>query len=163
MFTFSRLVLLICLNVFLIPVIGLAKGSEGAAIWKTFAYGVNPKTGEFSTELSNLIGKTVRIPGFMIPMEEKGDKVYEFLLTPDRGSCIHVPPPPPHLIFYVVMPKNQPASFDWGPIWIEGTLQKAKKKSHISGEFMDGELDVDSVFMIDGNSVKPYVFSMPKN
>ena len=43
---------------------------------------------------SSLEGTTIELAGFMVPIEVKGDKVSQFLLVPEAGQCIHVPPPP---------------------------------------------------------------------
>ena len=41
-----------------------------------------------------LDGLTVRLPGYVLPLEITGRKVTEFLLVPWVGACIHTPPPP---------------------------------------------------------------------
>ena len=41
-----------------------------------------------------LNGAKIDIAGFMVPIKFNGDKVYQFLLVPEAGMCIHVPPPP---------------------------------------------------------------------
>ncbi|WP_370262348.1 DUF3299 domain-containing protein, partial [Limnobacter sp.] len=40
-----------------------------------------------------LSGKKVRIPGFVIPVEQSEAGVDELLLVPYFGACIHTPPP----------------------------------------------------------------------
>jgi len=42
----------------------------------------------------SLEGQTIELAGFMVPIEVKDDKVSQFLLVPEAGQCIHVPPPP---------------------------------------------------------------------
>jgi len=39
-------------------------------------------------------GIHIELVGFMIPIESDRDKVHSFLLVPEAGQCIHVPPPP---------------------------------------------------------------------
>lgn len=46
-------------------------------------------------------GQTVRIPGYIIPLEFDGEKVITFILAPFVGACIHVPPPPANQLVYV--------------------------------------------------------------
>ena len=41
-----------------------------------------------------LEGQSIEIAGFMVPIEVRGEKVSQFLLVPEAGQCIHVPPPP---------------------------------------------------------------------
>ena len=42
----------------------------------------------------SLEGQTIELAGFMVPIEVKDAAVYQFLLVPEAGQCIHVPPPP---------------------------------------------------------------------
>ncbi len=41
-----------------------------------------------------LEGQTIELAGFMVPLESQGQNVSQFLLVPEAGQCIHVPPPP---------------------------------------------------------------------
>ncbi|UYL09705.1 DUF3299 domain-containing protein [Bdellovibrio sp. SKB1291214] len=101
-------------------------------------------TGKSTAELMALDGKTVRIPGFMVPLEDEQRQVVEFLLVPSSQACIHVPAPPPNQMVYVKMKKGVPAM--QGPIWLYGTLKLVTKKS------MYG----DASFEITGEGVEPY-------
>ena len=58
---------------------------------------LNYKTGEMPASLRQLIGKSVKIPGFAVPLEgdDGFDYIKEFLLVPTFGMCIHVQQPPP--------------------------------------------------------------------
>lgn len=78
-------------------------------------------TGKTSGDLQSLDGKSVRIPGFMVPLEDEQKEVKEFLLVPSAQACVHVPPPPPNQMVYVKMKKSAEAAF--GPIWVYGTLK----------------------------------------
>jgi len=42
----------------------------------------------------SLEGQTIELAGFMVPIEVNGEEVSQFLLVPEAGQCIHVPPPP---------------------------------------------------------------------
>lgn len=46
-------------------------------------------------------GKTVRLPGFIVPIDFEGSLVTSFILVPYVGACIHVPPPPPNQLVFV--------------------------------------------------------------
>ena len=46
-------------------------------------------------------GKTVRLPGFIVPIDYEGSSVTSFILVPYVGACIHVPPPPPNQLVFV--------------------------------------------------------------
>ena len=46
-------------------------------------------------KLNNKINESkIKLAGYMVPVEMKKGKVSKFLLVPEAGQCIHVPPPP---------------------------------------------------------------------
>ena len=74
--------------------------------------------------LKALDGKLVKIPGFIVPLEDYEEEGAEFLLVPYYGACVHTPPPPPNQMVYVRMEGNRKIKFGWwDPVWMEGTLQ----------------------------------------
>jgi hypothetical protein len=101
-------------------------------------------SGKSSSELQALSGKPVKIPGFMVPLEDNQSEVVEFLLVPSPQACIHVPPPPPNQMVYVKMKKG--TAMANGPIWVYGTLNLVTKRS------MYGEAS----FEIIGDLIEPY-------
>lgn len=101
-------------------------------------------TGQSSSELKALDGKAVKIPGFMVPLEDDQREVKEFLLVPSAQACIHVPPPPPNQMVYVKMKRGTQTVM--GPIWVYGTLNLVTKKS------MYG----DASFELVGEGIEPY-------
>lgn len=50
-------------------------------------------------------GKTVRLPGFIVPIEYTGTGVVAFILVPYVGACVHVPPPPANQLVFVTTDK----------------------------------------------------------
>ena len=46
-------------------------------------------------------GQTVRLPGFIVPIEYDGSGVTTFILVPFVGACVHVPPPPANQLVLV--------------------------------------------------------------
>jgi uncharacterized protein len=106
----------------LMAAIEQARGNPVEVDWRTLA-GLNYESGEVTDALRELNGKLVKIPGFMVPLEDFAEQVSEFLLVPYFGACIHTPPPPPNQIVHVHMDGNRKAQVEWWePIWIEGTL-----------------------------------------
>ena len=80
------------------------------------------QTGSYKV-VEELDGKLIRMPGFMLPLEyAKGGMVSEFLLVPYFGACIHVPPPPPNQIVYVISQKPIKAKGLWDPVWVTGKM-----------------------------------------
>ena len=46
-------------------------------------------------------GKTVRLPGFIVPIDYSGTGVVAFILGPFVGACVHVPAPPANQLVFV--------------------------------------------------------------
>jgi hypothetical protein len=70
-----------------------------------------------------LNGSTVKIPGFVVPLEGDENMVTEFLLVPYFGACVHVPPPPPNQIIYVKFPEGAPIQQLWDVVYVIGELK----------------------------------------
>lgn len=94
--------------------------------WQQLA-SLDYRTGEVSRELESVVGRGVKVPGYMVPLEDWAGEVSEFLLVPYVGACVHTPPPPPNQLVYVRMENGQrvPVSF-WNPVWIHGALTVEK-------------------------------------
>jgi len=102
-----------------------AAGTRADAVtidWKVLG-GLNYLTGEKTSTLEELDGKTVRVPGFIVPLDDFAEEVTEFLLVPYFGACVHVPPPPPNQMVYITMKGGKKHKIGWwDPVYIEGTL-----------------------------------------
>lgn len=109
------------------------------------------------TYLANeeLEGKTVRIPGYLLPLEFDGDRVTEFFLVPYVGACIHTPPPPPNQIVHVKAEEGYTTDGGlYAPVWVSGTMQSEQSNSSLN--FIDGASDIPSSYALDATSIKPY-------
>jgi uncharacterized protein len=85
-----------------------------------------------------LDGATVRLPGFIVPLEAvKNSGVSEFLLVPYFGSCIHVPPPPPNQIVYVHTSKHTAIDSIYDAYWITGKLHLQTKTTRLGATAYD--------------------------
>jgi uncharacterized protein len=127
--------------------IGLyAQDSAAKLEWATMRE-LNYRTGKITPNLKKMDGTTVKIPGFMVPLEDDEDRVVEFLLVPYVGACIHTPPPPPNQIVHVTMGdgKKTKVSF-WDPVWIIGKLEIKDFKSPFG----------DVSFQLKATKVEPY-------
>lgn len=71
-------------------------------------------------------GRKVKIAGFVVPIEEKGRAVTEFLLVPYFGACIHVPPPPANQIIHVITAKPIPNLRVMDMVWVAGEMKAAR-------------------------------------
>lgn len=50
-------------------------------------------------------GETVRLPGYIVPIDYSGTGVTAFILVPFVGACVHVPPPPANQLVFVTTKK----------------------------------------------------------
>ncbi|MBK9130893.1 MAG: DUF3299 domain-containing protein [Gammaproteobacteria bacterium] len=94
-----------------------------------------------------LNGQSVKLPGFVVPLEGDGRVVNEFLLVPYYGACIHVPPPPANQIVYVrAQGRNVQVRRLFDTVWVTGVM----KVEHASSEL--GEAG----YTLDALEVEPY-------
>jgi len=93
-----------------------------------FVFEVGPKAALMAKALKTtpvveaLHGKEVSLAGYVVPLVISEDAISEFLLVPNFGACIHVPPPPANQIVYVVPKYPLPYEESWDPIVINGTM-----------------------------------------
>lgn len=130
---------------------GAATGSaaQDAAInidWRVLA-GLDYANGKATDTLKKLEGRMVRIPGFVVPLDDFQEEGAEFLLVPYYGACVHTPPPPPNQIVMVGM-----------------TGKKAIKMNLFDAVWLSGRLKISSVespygtvgYQLEGMKVEPY-------
>lgn len=86
--------------------------------------------------VKELEGQLIKIPGYVVPVEDNGKKVTEFLLVPYHGACIHVPAPPANQTVYVITGDAEAKIrkvFD--TVWVTGIvkLEKVDRELATSG------------------------------
>jgi hypothetical protein len=101
-----------------------------------------------------LNGQTVRLPGYLLPLEFSGKQVSEFLLVPWVGACIHTPPPPPNQIVHVRPEKPVAMSGMFEAVWVTGQLTTGAIKKSLS--LVDGSADIDVGYSLQATRVEPY-------
>ena len=70
-----------------------------------------------------LLGTTIRMPGYVLPLKFEGRLAVEFLLVPTVGACIHTPPPAPNQVVHVLYPKGIEVEGLFAPVWITGPMR----------------------------------------
>jgi hypothetical protein len=114
--------------------------------WRVLA-GLDYTNGKSTDTLKKLEGKMVRIPGFVVPLDDFQEEGAEFLLVPYYGACVHTPPPPPNQI-----------------VMVEMGGKKAIKLNLFDAVWMSGRLKISSVespygtvgYQLEGMKVEPY-------
>lgn len=86
-------------------------------------------------------GALIRIPGYVVPLEESKDGMKEFLLVPYFGACIHTPPPPANQIIHVQLSQPMRGLRSMEAVWIQGPLQAFRHDSFmgVSGYRMQAQ------------------------
>ena len=78
---------------------------------------------------STLDGSRIKLPGYLVPLEETAAGLAEFLLVPYFGACIHTPPPPANQIVLVVPAKPVGGFRSMDTVWVRGVLKTARVNS----------------------------------
>lgn len=94
-----------------------------------------------------LDGQAIRIPGYVVPLEESAAGLTEFLLVPYFGACIHSPPPPANQIIHVLPRSAARGVRSMDPVWISGTLVREKTDSYMGA----------AGYRMQAQLVEPYV------
>jgi uncharacterized protein len=79
--------------------------------------------------VSALNGAAIRLPGFVVPIEQSKDGITEFLLVPYHGACIHTPPPPANQIVHVRSRTPLKGFQSMSAVWVTGVLNTTRKDS----------------------------------
>lgn len=100
-----------------------------------------------TTVVSEMNGKPIRIPGFIVPLEFNNDKtVSQFFLVPFFGACIHVPPPPPNQVIHVKYSEGIELENLYTPHWISGVVNVSFTENEIAS----------ATYALDAVSVEVY-------
>lgn len=76
--------------------------------------------------------KTVRIPGFVVPIEYSSNGVTAFILVPYAGACIHVPPPPANQLVFVTTQTPFESKGLYEPVNVTGLFGAAPLSTHLA-------------------------------
>ena len=94
---------------------------------------------------NQLDNQRIRLPGYVVPLEETNTGLKEFLLVPYFGACIHTPPPPANQIVHVTTDKPlRLRSMD--VVWATGTLRTLRSDSLMGA----------SAYKLQGAAVEAY-------
>lgn len=89
-----------------------------------------------------LDGARVKLPGYLVPLDEVAAGLTGFLLVPYFGACIHTPPPPANQIVWVVPARPAPGLRSMDTVWVSGTLTAVRGNSAMgsTGYRLDAQL-----------------------
>jgi len=105
---------------------------------------------------TNLDGASVKMPGYVLPLEYSEHKVTEFLLVPWVGACIHTPPPPPNQIVHVVLDTGN--AFEsrsmYEPVWVVGEMVTQNTSRNLF--LKDGSSDISIGYKLQATLVEKF-------
>lgn len=101
-----------------------------------------------------ILGKEVRIPGYVLPLEMRDRKAVEFLLVPTVGACIHTPPPPANQLIHVVHPEGIEIMGLYDPVWVTGVVEEGRATKDV--RYSDGQTKVEVGYGMRDVTVVPY-------
>lgn len=124
-------------------IIGMGELDEVADTWNP----VYDETGFMLNEELN--GAMIKMPGFIIPIEQSSDGVSSFVLVPYVGACIHTPPPPPNQLVFVDAHAT-PWKDDtlWDPVWVTGLMKTQIQTTEVA----------ETGYAIDARDIEIYVW-----
>ena len=93
-----------------------------------------------------ILGQSVRLPGYVVPLEDLATGIKEFLLVPYFGACVHSPPPPANQIVHVLLDKPAKTLRLMDVVWVSGPMSGTKTDSHMGV----------ASYRIDAKAVTPY-------
>jgi hypothetical protein len=122
----------------------LAQRKKVAELRRSKAESVNP----------DLSDKSIRMPGYLLPLDFSGKMVTEFLLVPWVGACIHTPPPPKNQIVYVKYEKGFEVHSRFTAVWITGVMSTQATTNNLY--LTDGTSDINSGYMVQAELIESY-------
>lgn len=77
-------------------------------------------------------GRTVRLSGFVVPLDYEGTSVTAFILVPYVGACIHVPPPPANQLVLVTTARPYAADGLFEAVTVTGMFGTASSSTQLA-------------------------------
>lgn len=93
-----------------------------------------------------LDGRKVRLHGFVVLLEGTPDAIYEFLLVPWQGACIHTPPPAANQLVHVISKKPLHGVDLNYPVYVFGDLTVQGSKTGFGHAGYTMSLDREEIY-----------------
>jgi hypothetical protein len=88
---------------------------------------------ENATKLNPILdGAYIKMPGYIIPIDQSTDGVTSFVLVPYVGACLHTPPPPANQLVFVTTNKPWPSDNLWDAVWVTGQMQHELQSTEVA-------------------------------
>lgn len=91
-------------------------------------------------------GQVVRLPGFIVPLDQRGTGVVAFILVPFVGACIHVPPPPANQLVFVTTEEPYESAGLFEPVQVTGLFSVSSVSTYLA----------DVGYALTAENIKPF-------
>ncbi|MDG1450636.1 MAG: DUF3299 domain-containing protein [Ascidiaceihabitans sp.] len=92
-----------------------------------------PVFDENATKLNPVLDRAyIKMPGYIIPIDQSIDGVTSFVLVPYVGACLHTPPPPANQLVFVTTNKPWPSDNLWNAVWVTGQMQHELQSTEVA-------------------------------
>ncbi len=91
-------------------------------------------------------GQIIRLPGFIVPIDQRDTGVVAFILVPFVGACVHVPPPPANQLVFVTTEEPYASEGLYEPVHVTGMFGVSSISTHLA----------DIGYALSANKIAPY-------
>jgi uncharacterized protein len=77
----------------------------------------------------HLDGRSVKMLGYLVPLDESAASLSEFLPVAEWGACIHTPAPPANQVVHVKLEKRASGHHAMDPVWVVGMMRARRSTS----------------------------------
>ncbi|CUH45398.1 hypothetical protein RUM4293_04312 [Ruegeria atlantica] len=102
---------------------------------------------------TSLLGQSIEISGFVLPLNLTDTKITEFVLVPFAGACVHTPPPSRNQMIVVNYPEGFLVNGLFHAVAVSGQLARGGTVRSVG--FSDGVSSLDIGYQMDAVSVDP--------
>jgi hypothetical protein len=88
----------------------------------------------------------VRLPGFIVPIDQSSAGVTAFILVPYAGACVHVPPPPANQLVFVTTETPYDSNGLFEPVNVTGMFGISSLSTHLA----------DIGYALSADKIEPY-------
>ena len=107
-------------------IVAAGEMDENNDIWQ-------PVFDENATKLNPVLDRAyIKMPGYIIPIDQSIDGVTSFVLVPYVGACLHTPPPPANQLVFVTTNKPWPSDNLWNAVWVTGQMQHELQSTEVA-------------------------------
>ncbi|WP_299849487.1 DUF3299 domain-containing protein [uncultured Roseovarius sp.] len=91
-------------------------------------------------------GQIVRLPGFVVPIDQRGTGIVAFILVPFVGACVHVPPPPANQLVFVTTEEPYESAGLYEAVHVTGMFAVSSVSTHLA----------DIGYALSADRIEPY-------